>query len=80
MHYVYLLRSESHPGQTYIGFTEDLRARIAKHNEGGSAHTAKWRPRKLVTYTAFSSREQASNYERYLKTGSGRAFAARHLW
>ena len=35
MHYVYLIRSESHPDETYIGLTSDLRARIAKHNEGG---------------------------------------------
>lgn len=40
MHYVYLIRSESHPDETYIGLTSDLRARIAKHNEGGSPHTA----------------------------------------
>jgi putative endonuclease len=75
MHYVYLLRSESHPEETYIGLASDLKSRLQKHNDGGSAHTVKFRPWKLVTYLAFSSRQQASEFESYMKTGSGRAFA-----
>ncbi|MFY7818857.1 MAG: GIY-YIG nuclease family protein [Akkermansiaceae bacterium] len=80
MHYVYLIRSESHPDETYTRLTSDLRARIAKHNEGGSPHTAKFRPWNLVSYLAFSSRDQAAAFESYLKSGSGRAFAAKRLW
>lgn len=55
MHYVYLIRSESSSGQTYIGTTSDLKARLAKHNEGGSPHTAIHRPWKLATYRAFAA-------------------------
>ena len=44
MFYVYLLRSESSPDRTYIGLTDDLEARLLKHQEGGSPHTAKYRP------------------------------------
>jgi putative endonuclease len=80
MHYVYLLRSEDHPAQTYIGLTSDLRARLEKHNSGGSPHTAKFRPWKLAHYSAFHGRERAAEFEAYLKSGSGRAFAKRHLW
>lgn len=80
MHYVYLLRSANHPDETYIGLTSDLKVRLTKHNEGGSRHTKTFRPWRLVTYTAFSSREQAAEFEAYLKYGSGRAFAKRHLW
>jgi predicted GIY-YIG superfamily endonuclease len=80
MHYVYLLRSESHPQESYIGLTSDLKARLQKHNEGGSPHTSKFRPWKLVTYLAFSTRQQASDFETYLKSGSGRAFAGKRLW
>ncbi|MCU0753015.1 MAG: GIY-YIG nuclease family protein [Akkermansiaceae bacterium] len=80
MHYVYLIRSQAHPDQTYIGLTSDLKARLHKHNEGGSPHTAKYRPWKLVTYLAFSSRQQASGFEAYLKSGSGRAFAIKRFW
>ncbi len=80
MHYVYLLQSQSRPDQRYIGLTRDLKARLAKHNEGGVTHTSKFRPWALQTYVAFSSREQAAHFEQYLKSGSGRAFANRRLW
>ncbi|MFN0167506.1 MAG: GIY-YIG nuclease family protein [Bryobacteraceae bacterium] len=80
MHYVYLLQSDSHVDQRYIGLTSDLRARLAKHNEGGVSHTSKFCPWSLRTYLAFSTRTQAADFERYLKSGSGRAFANRHLW
>ena len=80
MYYVYLIRSINYPDQTYIGLTDNLRARIAKHNEGGSPHTAKFKPWVLKTYLAFSTRLQAANFETYLKSGSGRAFAKKRLW
>ena len=80
MHYVYLIRSIADPVQTYIGLTDDLKSRLNKHNEGGSPHTSKHKPWKLVTYLAFSSREQAAEFEAYLKSGSGRAFAKKRLW
>ncbi|MBL8174315.1 MAG: GIY-YIG nuclease family protein [Bryobacterales bacterium] len=80
MHYVYLLRSESHPTERYTGMTSDLRARLAKHNEGGVPHTSQFRPWSLHCYFAFRTKEQATAFERYLKSGSGRAFANRHLW
>jgi len=80
MFYVYLLRSESEPDQTYIGLTSDLKVRVTKHNEGGSPHTAKHRPWSLVTYIAFRDRSRAAEFERYLKSGSGRAFAQKRFW
>jgi putative endonuclease len=49
------------------------------HNEGRSAHTSKYKPWKLVTYMAFSNESKALEFERYLKSGSGHAFAKRHL-
>lgn len=80
MHYVYLLQSESRPDQRYTGLTNNLKARVEKHNHGEVPHTSKFRPWKLITYLAFSTREQAAEMEDYLKSGSGRAFANRHLW
>ncbi len=80
MHYVYLIRSINYPDQKYIGLTDNLNARLKKHNEGGSPHTAKYKPWKLQTYLAFSTRKQASSFEEYLKSGSGRAFAKNRLW
>jgi predicted GIY-YIG superfamily endonuclease len=80
MTYVYLLRSRSHPDQTYVGLTRDLRKRLAEHNSGRSPHTSKFVPWRLVAYVAFAGRTQAERFEDYLKSGSGRAFATRHLW
>lgn len=80
MHYVYLLRSAADPTRRYTGVTSDLKARIGEHNAGKSPHTAKYRPWELATYIAFSAREQADAFERYLKSGSGHAFAKRRLW
>jgi putative endonuclease len=75
MTYVYLLESVSFPEQRYVGHTDDLRTRLKSHNAGQSRHTAKFRPWRLVTYIAFSDEKKAVAFERYLKTGSGRAFA-----
>jgi len=79
MKYVYCLESIDHPGQTYVGLTDDLRTRLAAHNAGQSPHTAKFKPWRLVTYMAFSDPEKAVAFERYMKTASGRAFASKRL-
>jgi putative endonuclease len=80
MHCVYLLQSEAFPGQRYVGLTSDLRRRLAEHNAGKSPHTSKYIPWRLVTYVAFSNEQKAEVFERYLKSGSGHAFASRRLW
>ena len=80
MHHVYLLRSLAESRQTYIGLTDDMRARLKSHNEGANFHTAKYRPWALVCCISFKSRERAAELEKYLKAGSGHAFAHRHLW
>ena len=80
MRYVYLLRSTSHPGQTYRGYTENLKSRLKAHNDGDSKHTSKYAPWELVTYHAFADEIKAREFEHYLKTGSGKAFAAKRFW
>lgn len=79
MFYVYLLASEWSPSQRYTGFTKNLKARLKTHNEGGSTHTAKHCPWRLVTYIAFEDEAKARAFERYLKSGSGAAFANKRL-
>ncbi|HEX9281323.1 MAG TPA: GIY-YIG nuclease family protein [Candidatus Udaeobacter sp.] len=79
MYYVYLLKSRSRPTQPYIGSTCDLRQRLKQHNEGRSPHTAKFRPWTLLAYVAFADEKTAVVFERYLKSGSGRAFVNRHF-
>ena len=78
-HYVYILQSISNPGQIYTGLTGNLKQRLAKHNSGNVPHTAKYTPWEIRTATAFKSKERAAAFERYLKSGSGRAFLHRHL-
>ena len=80
MHYVYLIRSISHPNQIYIGITSNLKARLKAHNEGRSPHTSKYKPWKLITYSAFSDESKAVEFEQYLKSGSGKVFANKRLW
>ncbi len=80
MNYVYMLQSIRFTEQRYTGITSDLRSRIHTHNAGGSIHTSKFRPWKLVMYIAFEDAERAHAFEGYLKSGSGRAFAKKHLW
>lgn len=79
MYYAYILRSENFPEQTYIGSTHDLRKRLVEHNAGKSYHTNKFKPWGLVAHIALPEKHLAEELERYLKCGSGRAFAKRHL-
>ena len=80
MYYVYLLRSIPNPDQTYIGFTEDLKTRLAAHNHGQSSHTAKFKPWQLIMYLAFRDLSKAVSFEKYLKSHSGKAFSNKRLW
>ena len=80
MTYVYLIQSIPSPEQRYVGITSDVKNRLTAHNEGRSLHTSKFKPWKLVTFLAFSDSEKAKEFEKYLKTGSGRAFAKKRLW
>nr|WP_249807470.1 GIY-YIG nuclease family protein [Bradyrhizobium sp. 30] len=63
----------------YVGITEDLRARLTKHNAGEVPHTSKYGPWRIKTYVAFSNEKQAVAFEKYLKSASGRAFAKKRL-
>ena len=77
--YVYTLQSEVAPEAFYVGFTEDLRSRLKIHNSGQVPHTAKFRPWRIKTAVAFTDRQRAIAFERYLKSASGRAFARKRL-
>ena len=78
MHFVYILESEC-GSHFYTGLTENVLQRLAAHNAGQVSHSAKFRPWTLKTYIAFQDRTRAAEFERYLKTASGRAFARKRL-
>ena len=80
MYYVYLIQSETETNQRYIGYSTDLKQRLSEHNSGKSKHTSKYMPWKLVSYHAFADQRKAQEFEYYLKTGSGQAFAKKRFW
>jgi predicted GIY-YIG superfamily endonuclease len=78
-HYVYLLESSSHEETYYVGLTDDLSARLLKHNRGEVSHPSKFRPWQIKTAIAFRDRARAAAFESYLKSASGRAFAKKRF-
>lgn len=77
--YTYILQSEIDGNRYYTGYTEDLKKRLQKHNEGGCPHTSKYKPWKIKTAIAFTEKDKAIAFEKYLKTASGRAFAKKRF-
>jgi putative endonuclease len=77
--FVYVLRSESDPSRHYVGVTTNVENRLYWHNEGPSGQTVLNRPWKVVVTVEFADEPTALRFERYLKSGSGRAFAKRHF-
>jgi len=78
--YVYLVRSLSNPSKVYTGLTDNPERRLEEHNTGGSKFTARYVPWKIEVTIGFANDERAAKFERYLKTGSGIAFARKHLF
>ena len=76
---VYILRSDADPSRHYVGLTNNLRGRLEWHNDGPCGHTTRHRPWSIVVSMEFATGEAALRFEKYLKSGSGRAFAKRHI-
>jgi len=57
----------------------NLKKRLAAHNAGQSPHTSKYKPWLLESYFSFKEEGVARAFEKYLKTGSGKAFINRHI-
>jgi predicted GIY-YIG superfamily endonuclease len=77
--FVYVLKSATEFPRFYVGVTSDVSARLAAHNAGRCSHTARHRPWMIHVVIDFVEEVQALRFERYLKSGSGRAFARRHF-
>jgi putative endonuclease len=77
--FVYVIRSESHPERHYTGLTSDVPTRIVLHNTARTGQTVSHRPWRLVVAIECADEGTAKRFERYLKSGSGRAFAKRHF-
>ena len=77
--FVYVLRSLSAKDRFYIGVTSNVTRRLGDHNAGRCPHTSKRRPWHLHVVMEFEQESTALRFERYLESGSGRAFARRHF-
>lgn len=73
MHYVYLLKCAD--GTTYTGCTKNLDDRLSRHMKKQVHYTSTRLPVKLKTYIAFTDKYKAYEFEKYLKSGSGKAFS-----
>ncbi len=79
MIYVYILQSEK-DFSLYTGFTTNLKKRIDEHNSGSNTYSSSKKPFRLKWYCAFDNKPKALEFERYLKHGSGFAFARKLLY
>lgn len=77
MYYVYTLKCGVK--HLYTGCTENIEERLNRHRSGRVPATAERLPVELITYTIFKNRFKAFEFEKYLKSGSGRAFVNKHL-
>jgi putative endonuclease len=66
MHYIYILYSAK-LGKFYIGYSADIRDRLAKHNRSLKGFTAAGKPWKLIYTEEFTSKKEALMREKQLK-------------
>lgn len=77
--FVYILKNNWQPARYYTGVTSHVASRVRAHNAGLCSATASARPWQVDVVVTFSDERRALAFERYLKSGSGVAFAQRHL-
>jgi len=75
--HVYMLRCAD--GSFYVGKTKNLDDRLKRHFLKQVAYTSSRLPVELITWISFTDELKAILMEKYLKSGSGRAFMKRHL-
>jgi putative endonuclease len=77
-YYVYIL--ELSDKRHYIGCTANLKERLRRHSLGYVNSTKLYLPIKRVWCCSFVDRYKAYQFEKYLKSGSGRAFAKKRFY
>jgi putative endonuclease len=78
MYYVYILKCKNN--RPYIGYANNIKNRIERHRKGYIPATKSLLPIELISYFAFSNKYTAFKFEKYLKSGSGRAFMKKHFF
>jgi putative endonuclease len=77
MQYVYILLCSN--GDYYKGCTNNIEERLHRHQSGWVEATKTVLPVELIFYSAFNDKNKAYEFEKYLKSGSGRAFMKKHF-
>ena len=68
MFYVYLIISKKKQKfKTYVGYTNNLKKRVFKHNTNKGAKSTKGRQWKLIYKKKFSQKKLALKYEYFFK-------------
>lgn len=70
-YYVYVLKSKNE-NFIYVGYTENYKERIKRHNKGLVQSTNAFKPYKLVLLEVYISKADAKRREKYLKTTKGK--------
>jgi len=73
MFYTYVIKSISH-NFYYKGHCEDLALRLRQHNAGMTQSIKPYLPFEVVYFEEFSTRIEAVEREKYLKTAAGRRY------
>ena len=66
-YYVYMLKSKGVKSVTYVGYTKNIKERIALHNSGKGAKFTRGRNWRLVYKEIFKSKSKAISREYYIK-------------
>jgi len=74
---VYILTCND--GSVYVGCSSDIQKRFNRHQKGGVVSTKYRRPVELICTINFKNKYLAFAFEKYLKSGSGRAFLHKRL-
>jgi len=77
-YYVYVLKSEK-DGNNYVGYTNNLRERLALHNAGKVVSTKNRLPMKLIYFEGCLNQQDATKREKYLKTAWGKRYIKNRL-
>ena len=77
--YAYILDSIRYLDRRYTGMTSRLDRRLQARICGQVRSTHAARPWQIQTALVFRSAAKAAAFERYLKSDSGRVFAAQHF-
>lgn len=79
MYYVYIIKAVAISDNFYIGYTNNLNMRLKQHNSGLSFLTKKYESWDLILYAVFQNKLKALEFEKYLKSHSGRIFMQKRL-